>query len=64
MKIAKLVEITMLTRVIVDIDTPENEVIEKAIIKASEKICEEGRENVVSVKDDTECPFDPEFDTF
>lgn len=62
MKVAKLVEISMLTRVIVEHDAPEHEVIEKAIIKTSERICEDGAENITSIKDDVECPYDPEID--
>lgn len=62
MKVAKLVEIRILTRVIVDNYTSEDEIIEKAVIKASERICEEGRENIESIKDDIECPYSPEYD--
>ncbi len=61
-KIAKLVSIVMTTRVIVEDNTPEDELIEKAIIRLSERICEEGRENIESIKDDLECPYNPEFD--
>ncbi len=59
---AKLINIDMVVRVIVEDNETEDKIIEKALQKASERISTDGRENVVSITDDNECPFDPEFD--
>jgi hypothetical protein len=61
-KVAKLVTITMTTRVIVDENASESDVIEQASIKMSEKIQHEFNENLESIYEDTECPYDPEYD--
>jgi hypothetical protein len=61
-KVAKLVTITMKTRIIVDEDASEVEIIEQASIKMSEKIQHEFNENLESICEDTECPYDPDFD--
>jgi hypothetical protein len=61
-KVAKLVTITMTTRVIVDENASESDVIEQASIKMSEKIQHEFNENLESICEDTECPYDPEYD--
>jgi hypothetical protein len=61
-KVAKLVTITMKTRVIVDENASESDVIEQASIKMSEKIQHEFNENLESICEDTECPYDPEYD--
>jgi hypothetical protein len=61
-KVAKLVTITMTTRVIVDENASESDVIEQASIKMSEKIQHEFNENLESICEDTECPYNPEFD--
>ncbi len=64
-KVAKLVSVTLTTRVIVD----ENATHEEIVIAASEKLArkaqEELNENITTddVIDDIECPFDEEFDT-
>lgn len=61
-KVAKLVTITMSTRVIVDENASESDIIELASIRMSEKIQHEFNENLESIVDDTECPYDPEWD--
>jgi hypothetical protein len=61
-KVAKLVTITMTTRVIVDENASESDVIEQASIKMSENIQHEFNENLESICEDTECPYDPEYD--
>ena len=61
-KVAKLVTITMTTRIIVDEDASEMDIIEKASIRMSEKIQHEFNENLESICDDIECPYDPETD--
>lgn len=63
-KVAKLVTITMKTRIIVDENATEEEIIEKASIKMSEKIQEEFSENLESICDDTECPYDHLYDEY
>lgn len=63
-KVAKLVTITMKTRVIVDENATELEIIEKASIRMSEKIQEEFNENLESICDDEECPYDPLYDEY
>ena len=61
-KVAKLVTITMSTRVIVDENASESDIIELASIRMSEKIQYEFNENLESIEDDIECPYNPEFD--
>ena len=66
-KTAFLVDVNIMTRVIVDCDSPEESVWEKAGKIAIEKILENPREyicldNVGDVYDDTECPYDPQHD--
>jgi hypothetical protein len=61
-KVAKLVTVTMTTRIIVDENATEEQIIELASIKMSEKIQEEFNQNIESIQDDTECPYDAEFD--
>jgi hypothetical protein len=61
-KVAKLVTVTMTTRIIVDENATEEQIIELASIKMSEKIQEEFNQNIESIQDDNECPYDAEFD--
>ena len=61
-KVAKLVTITMKTRILVDENASESDIIELASIKMSEKIQHEFNENLESIEDDIECPYNPEFD--
>ena len=61
-KVAKLVTITMKTRILVDENASESDIIELASIKMSEKIQYEFNENLESIEDDIECPYNPEFD--
>lgn len=61
-KVAKLVTITMKTRVIVDENASEEQIIEQASIKMLEKIQHEFNENIESICEDTECPYDSVFD--
>jgi hypothetical protein len=64
-KVAKLVSVTLTTRVIVD----ENATHEEIVIAASERLArkaqEELNENITTddIIDDLECPFDEKFDT-
>jgi hypothetical protein len=61
-KVAKLVTITMKTRILVDENASESDIIELASIRMSEKIQHEFNENLESIEDDIECPYNPEFD--
>jgi hypothetical protein len=67
-KVAKLVEVSLLVRVIVDENATEDQIIAASYDKFQDKL--DNRElgdNLVSIEDDTECPFgtfdsDIEFD--
>ena len=61
-KVAKLVSLTLITRVIVDEDATVFDILELAIPKLSEKLMDEPFEHIEDIVDDTECPYDPEFD--
>lgn len=63
-KVAKLVTVSLMTRVIVDEGATEAEIIEKASIKLAEKIQNELSEHIESVDDDNECPYDPLYDEY
>lgn len=58
-KVAKLVAVSLMTRVVVDEDAPENDTLEKAKRKFVTKIQTELSEHVEFIDDDTECPYDP-----
>ena len=63
-KKAKLVSVTLTTRVIVDENATENEIINAASVKLAEKAQNELHENITSddIIDDIECPYDEDFD--
>jgi uncharacterized protein (UPF0212 family) len=61
-KIAKLVSVTLMTRVIVDEGATEQDILELAIPKLSEKLMDEPYEHIEEIVDDEECPYDSEFD--
>jgi hypothetical protein len=60
--VAKLVYVTLATRVIVDENASESEILELAGIKLAEKIQNELTEHLEEIEDDIECPYDPDFD--
>jgi hypothetical protein len=62
MKVAKLVYISLATRVVVDENASEDEILNAASVKFIEKITNEIQEHIEEIVDDEECPFDPEFD--
>lgn len=62
MKVAKLVCVSLMTRVIVDASASEIEILEIAKNQFNEKIDYELSEYLESIEDDEECPYDPEFD--
>ena len=51
-----------MTRVIVDENATEQDILELAIPKLSEKLMDEPFEHIESMEDDTECPFDIQYD--
>jgi hypothetical protein len=59
-KVAKLVYVSMVTRVIVDEDATEEQIINVAQYKFMDKVQTELCENLENIVDDTECPYDPE----
>lgn len=65
MKTAKLVSINLVTRVIVDDNASENEILRLASEKFIEKISneiDELKHNLEFIVDDEECPFDSNYD--
>jgi hypothetical protein len=63
-KVAKLVSVSLMTRVIVDENASESEILELAGIKLAEKIQNELTEHLESIEDDIECPYDPFYDEY
>jgi len=57
-KVAKLVRVSLVTRVIVDEDATEQEIMELAVPKLSENLMDSPFENLDEIVDDTECPFE------
>jgi hypothetical protein len=60
-KVAKLVRVSLVTRVIVDVDATEQEIMELAVPKLSENLMDAPFENLEEVVDDTECPYEGEY---
>ena len=61
-KVAKLVYISLATRVVVDENASEEDILNTATLKLIEKINNEIGEHVEDIVDDEDCPYDPEFD--
>lgn len=57
-KVAKLVRVSLVTRVIVDVDATEQEIMELAVPKLSENLMDAPFENLEEIVDDTECPYE------
>lgn len=62
-KVAKLVSVSLITRVIVDENATDEQILELAKAKFMDKLNTELGEHVEDIADDTECPYDKEFDT-
>lgn len=62
MKVAKLVAVSFLTRVIVEENATEEEVLEKAKSNFAFKIEDELSENLEYIVDDIECPYNEKYD--
>lgn len=61
-KVAKLVYVSLVTRVIVDDNASDSEILMKAQMKFIEKIENEIYEHLEEIVDDTECPYDENLD--
>lgn len=61
MKVAKLVLFSLMTRVIVDDNSSDEEIVEKAKAGIQEKIDNELIENLESIEDDKEVPYGKAF---
>lgn len=61
-KVAKLVAVSLLTRVIVDKNATEAETLEIAKRKLKDKLETELNENVEYITEDEESPYDEKFD--
>jgi hypothetical protein len=59
MKVAKLVYVSMVTRVIVDEDATDEQIIQAARPQFAEKVQTELGENLEEIVNDEECPYDP-----
>lgn len=62
MKLAKLVYISLCTRVVVDDTSTDEQIIEVAKDRFIDKINTEFHENLEEIVDDIECPFDEDMD--
>jgi hypothetical protein len=56
-KVAKLVMVSLMTRVVVDEIATDEEILNKARPKFIEKVNMELGENLEEITDDTECPY-------
>lgn len=61
-KVAKLVLVSLMTRVIVDDTDDEAAVLSATRPRLIRKINTDLEDNIESIEDDTECPYDPETD--
>jgi hypothetical protein len=61
-KIAKLVSVTLKTRVIVEDNLSEEQIFELAKPRLSNNLSTNGFENLEEIVDDIECPYDKDFD--
>ena len=57
-KVAKLVYVSLVTRVVVDENATEQEIMELAVPKLSENLMDSPFENLEDITDELECPFD------
>jgi hypothetical protein len=61
-KIAKLVTVELTTRVVVNQNADEETILNTARTRFVDKILTELEENIVEIVDDTEFPYEPEYD--
>jgi len=62
MKVAKLVTVSFITRVIVEDTDDDSTILEKTKSSFEYKINNELGEHLESIEDDTECPYDEKYD--
>jgi hypothetical protein len=62
MKVAKLVYLNLVTRVVVDENATEQEIIDVAKERFIDKIDLEIDEHIDDIVDDVECPYNPSID--
>lgn len=62
MKVAKLVRVMITTRIIVDDNTSEKEIMEIALPRLLDNLYTNAFENIEEIVDDTEVPYDPDMD--
>jgi len=60
MKVAKLVEVSFRTRVLVEESATEQDIIEASRVKFADKVQTELGENLVEIVNDTEMPYEPD----
>jgi phosphoribosyl-dephospho-CoA transferase len=58
-KVAKLVSVTLTTRVVVDENASDEQIFDAALPRLKEKAKEEMFENLDDIVNDMECPYDP-----
>lgn len=56
-KIAKLVTVTLITRVVMDENATDEQILDMARPHFESKLVTELNENLESIKEDTECPY-------
>jgi hypothetical protein len=61
-KVAKLVRVMVTTRVIVDDNASEDEIMESALPRLLDNLQTNAFENIEDIVDDTEVPYDPDMD--
>jgi hypothetical protein len=61
-KVVKLVYVSLMTRVVVDDNATDEQIVEAARSKFIDKVTNELFENLEDIVDDTECPYDENFD--
>jgi len=61
-KVAKLVYVSLMTRVVVDENATDEQILNAAKPNFEQKIAYELNEHLEDIVDDTECPYDENFD--
>ena len=61
-KVAKLVRVIITTRIIVDDNASEEEIMEIALPRLLDNLYTNAFENIEEIVDDTEVPYDPDMD--
>ena len=62
MKVAKLVRVMITTRIIVDDNASEKEIMEIALPRLLDNLYTNAFENIEEIVDDTEVSYDPDMD--